>query len=95
MANTGQVALEAWRVRGLDGRVNLGSSEVPAVVGANILAVEFVVHSWDVAWATDRKIAVDETLSGYVLELARSLIRPQMRDGDRFAAEIELGPDAD
>lgn len=95
VADAGQVTLEAWRTHGLDGNVNLLSSEVPAAVGANILAVEFLVHAWDVAHATDRTIEVDDTLSRYVLELARSLIRPQMRDGDRFAAEIEVGPDAD
>ncbi len=95
VANAGQVALEAWRARGLDGKVNLLSSEVPASVGANILAIELLVHAWDFARATDREIAVDDAVSRYVLELARSLIRPQMRDGDRFAAEIEVGPDAD
>jgi hypothetical protein len=38
---------------------------------------------------------VDDALSGYVLERGRSLIAPQMRDGDNFAAELEVGSDAD
>jgi uncharacterized protein (TIGR03086 family) len=89
------VTLEAWRKRGLDGTVNLGRSEVPATVVTDILSMEFLVHAWDFAQATDQTITVDDVLSGYVLERGRSLIAPQMRDGDNFAAELEVAPDAD
>jgi uncharacterized protein (TIGR03086 family) len=89
------MTLEAWRKRGLDGTVNLGQSEAPAGVVADILLMELLVHAWDFARATDRAITVDETLSSYVLERGRTLIAPQMRDGDNFAAEIEVGPEAD
>jgi uncharacterized protein (TIGR03086 family) len=57
--------------------------------------MEFLVHAWDFARATQQTITVDDALSSYVLERGRSLIAPQMRDGDNFAAEIEVGPDAD
>jgi hypothetical protein len=53
------------------------------------------VHAWDFAKATNQTVTVDDALSGYVLELARGLIAPRMRDGDRFAAELQAGPDAD
>jgi hypothetical protein len=53
------------------------------------------VHAWDFAQATAQTITVDDALSGYVLERGRSLIAPQMRDGDNFAAELEVGSDAD
>jgi uncharacterized protein (TIGR03086 family) len=95
VADAAQVTLEAWRKRGLDGTVNLGRSEVPAVVVTGILAMEFLVHAWDFAQATAQTITVDDALSGYVLERGRSLIAPQMRDGDNFAAELEVGSDAD
>jgi uncharacterized protein (TIGR03086 family) len=95
VADAAQVTLEAWRKRGLDGTVNLGRSEVPATVVTDILSMEFLVHAWDFAQATDQTITVDDVLSGYVLERGRSLIAPQMRDGDNFAAELEVAPDAD
>ena len=95
VADAAQMTLEAWRKRGLDGTVNLGQSEAPAGVVADILLMELLVHAWDFARATDRAITVDETLSSYVLERGRTLIAPQMRDGDNFAAEIEVGPEAD
>ena len=95
VADAAQVTLEAWRKRGLDGTVNLGRSEVPAAVVTDLLSMEFLVHAWDFARATDQTITVDDALSGYVLERGRSLIAPQMRDGDNFAAELEVAPDAD
>ena len=36
IADAAQVALEAWRKRGLDGTVNMGSAEMPASVAADI-----------------------------------------------------------
>jgi uncharacterized protein (TIGR03086 family) len=95
VADASQVALESWRKRGLDGMVKLGDSELPAEVATKILSVELLVHAWDFAKATNQTVTVDDALSGYVLELARGLIAPRMRDGDRFAAELQAGPDAD
>jgi uncharacterized protein (TIGR03086 family) len=95
VADAAQVALEAWRKRGLDGTVRLGPSELPATLATDILLIELLVHAWDFARATGQSIRVDDALSGYVLEHARSVIAPHMRDGDRFGAERETGPDAD
>ena len=95
VAGAAQVALEAWRERGLDGTVRLGSSEMPATLAADILLIELLVHTWDFAKATGQTIEISDALSGYVLEHARSVIAPHMRDGEQFAAEREVGPDAD
>jgi uncharacterized protein (TIGR03086 family) len=95
VADASQATLEAWRKRGLEGTVKLGSSELPATIAADILAVELLVHAWDLATATDQALSVGAGLSDYVLERARGLIAPHMRDGDRFSAEREAGPDAD
>jgi hypothetical protein len=37
---------------------------------------------------------VNDTLSAYVLDRAREVIAPQMRDGETFALEVSTGPDA-
>jgi uncharacterized protein (TIGR03086 family) len=94
VAGAAQQALEAWRRRGIEGEVAFGDGKMPASLAANILSVEFLVHAWDVAQATSQPMTVGEGLSDYVLGLARELIAPQMRDGDRFAAEVEVGPDS-
>ena len=53
---------------------------------ANILNLEFLVHACDFATATGQTLEVSPALSGYVLELARNTISPQMR-GASFAEE--------
>ena len=61
----------------------------------NILSVEFLVHAWDFAQASSQDLEVSPALSDFVLGSAKEIIAPQMRDGDRFAAEVAVGPDAD
>ncbi len=95
VADVSQRALEAWRKRGVEGEVAFGAMNVPATVAASILSVELLVHAWDFAQASSQQLAVSPALSDYVLGLAREIIAPQMRDGDRFAAEVSVGPDAD
>jgi len=95
VAAAAQVALEAWRTRGLDGAVHLGPGEFPATVAANILSVEFLVHAWDLAQASGQQVVVSDEVAAYVLDLAHELIAPALRDGDRFGPEVEAGPDAD
>jgi uncharacterized protein (TIGR03086 family) len=94
VALAAEPALEAWRRRGLEGTVTLPPGEIPAEIAVNILSVEFLVHAWDVAQASGQTIVVSDALSSYVLERARELISPQIRDGENFAAEVATGPDA-
>jgi uncharacterized protein (TIGR03086 family) len=68
---------------------------LPATMAVGILSLEFLVHAWDFAQASSQKLVVSPALSDYVLGAARETIAPQMRDGDRFAAEVAAGPDAD
>ena len=95
VADASQRALEAWRKRGVDGQVAFGSMEVPATMAVGILSLELLVHAWDFAQASSQELVVSPVLSEYVLGLARETIAPQMRDGDRFAAEVDAGVDAD
>ncbi len=95
VANAAQVVVEGWRRHGLEGTVPLAGGDMPAELGSRILSVEFLVHAWDFARATDQELPVYEGLAVYVLGLAQGLIAPQMRDGDRFADEVTVGADAD
>jgi len=94
VATAAQQTLEAWRHRGIEGEVLFGSRPMPAPRAASILSLEFLVHAWDFSVATSKTLAPSDALSDYVLGLARELIAPPMRDGDRFGAEVEVGPDA-
>ena len=55
-----------WRVRS-----KLGSSELPAVMPASVVSIEFLFHAWDFAQGTGCHVVVTEPASGYVLGLAR------------------------
>ena len=95
VADAAQQATEAWRRRGLEGEVELRDHPLPAGVAASILTLELFVHGWDVAHATSQSYEPGDALGGYVLDVAQSLISPERRDnGDAFAAEVEVGPDA-
>ncbi len=94
VATAAQQALEAWRRRGIEGEVVFGTRPMPAPLAASILSMELLVHAWDFSVAMSVTVTPSDALGDYVLGLARELIAPPMRDGDRFAAEVEVGPAA-
>lgn len=83
-------ALDVWHGRGLDGTVAIGPNELPATMVAGIMAVEFLVHAWDYATATDRTVQVAEPLAEYVLGLAQSIITPEGRVRAGFDEPVEV-----
>ncbi|AOW93752.1 TIGR03086 family protein [Rhodococcus sp. WMMA185] len=95
IADAAQPALEAWRERGLDGNVSLGSSPMPATMIVGILSLEFLVHAWDLAAAVDREAAIDPALAEYVLGLAHAIIPKGDRTGTGFAEAIPVEHTAD
>ncbi|KAA1430097.1 TIGR03086 family metal-binding protein [Mycolicibacter arupensis] len=86
-------ALDAWHSRGLDGAVTIGPAELPARVAAGILSLEFLVHAWDYATATDRAVNVSEPLADYVHSLARRIITPEGRVRAGFDDPVDV-PDS-
>ncbi len=94
VAAAGQPALEAWNRRGLDGTVKVGPNEMPAGLALGILSVELLVHAWDFARATGQQVSVSDELAGYVLEIAQTIITPEVRGRGSFASEVPAGPDA-
>jgi uncharacterized protein (TIGR03086 family) len=87
-------ALDAWKRRGLDGNVAFGSNEAPAKMMAGILCLEFLVHAWDYATAVGREVPAPDSLSDYVMGLARNIITPQGRTNVGFDDPIEVPDDA-
>ena len=90
----GRPALDAWKRRGLDGTVPFGDNEARAKVMAGILSLEFLVHAWDYAAAVGREVNAPDSLSDYVMGLARNIITPQGRNNAGFDDPIEMPDDA-
>ena len=87
-------ALDAWHRRGLDGTVPFGRSEMPAKTACGIFSVEFLVHAWDYAAAVGHEVNAPEPLSEYVLGLAHTIIRPEIRAGAGFDDPVNVPEDA-
>lgn len=92
VADAGDAVLEASRRKGLDGTVELASTQLPATAAVGILSVEFLVHAWDFAMATDRHVVVSEPVCDYVRGLAGKIVTPQLRAG-RFAELVATPAD--
>lgn len=88
-------ALDAWRRRGLDGTVTVGSNELPATVPAGILSLEFLVHGWDYAQATGRPFHAPDSLTDYVYGLTREVLTPDGRKTVGFDDPLDVPDDAD
>lgn len=94
VAEAGRQALEAWTARGLDGTVVAGGAEHPADVIAGILSLEFLVHGWDFAQATGRKVQVSDEVAEYALGLSRRVINPELRSTAGFDEALPIADDA-
>jgi uncharacterized protein (TIGR03086 family) len=87
VADAADAVLEAWRRKGVEGTVELAATQLPAAAAVGILSVEFLVHAWDFAMATDRNVVVSEPVCDYVQGLIGKIITPQLRPG-RFADPV-------
>jgi uncharacterized protein (TIGR03086 family) len=87
-------AIEAWRTRGLEGMIPApGGGEMPAVVGASIMSIEFLLHGWDFAQASGQEFPVSDEVVAYVQALADPII-PAGRARGAFADEVDPGAEA-
>lgn len=68
--------------------------EVPGSMFARYVAFDGLVHGWDLATATGQPYLPPQDLVAEVDAFARELLKPEMRDGDTFAAETKTPADA-
>jgi uncharacterized protein (TIGR03086 family) len=68
--------------------------EVPGAMFARYVAFDGLIHGWDLATATGQPYEPRPELLAEVDAFARSLLQPEMRDGDTFAAEAPAPVDA-
>jgi uncharacterized protein (TIGR03086 family) len=80
--------LRAWQTRGLEGTVtDPAGHDLPAAFGPAILAIELLLHGWDLAQGSGQPMEVSDEVVAYVAELAEPLIPPGR--GRAFADEVE------
>jgi len=88
-------ALDAWHHRGLDGTVPFGQGEAPAKMMVGVLSIEFLVHAWDYAMAIGHRVTAPDSLSDYVMGLAKTIITPEGRANVGFDDPVDVPADAD
>jgi uncharacterized protein (TIGR03086 family) len=87
IAQAADPALAAWRARGVEGDVPFGSGMAPAALPAGILSLEFFIHAWDFAQATNQPFVAPDALTAYVTGIAERTIQPSNRgEGHGFDA---------
>ena len=87
-------AFTAWRTRGIEGSVSLANGyEFPAATAAALLPIELMLHGWDLAEGSGRRLVVADPLVAYVRAMSEDVI-PGGR-GRSFGDEVEPGGAAD
>jgi len=88
IAQAAEPALAAWRARGIDGEMPFGGGQAPAAVPAGILSLEFFIHAWDFARATDQPFGAPDSLTAFVTNVAEAIVQPGNRGEGKGFAEI-------
>lgn len=74
--------------------ITLGFGDMPGSAFANLAVFDLLVHSWDLATASDQEFTPDDAIVADADAFARGALPPKARDGDTFAAEVPAGPGA-
>lgn len=87
--------LEAVQSEGARERtISTPGGPMPGHVFARLVAFDGLVHGWDLASSTGQRWPLPDDLVEAVDVFARQALTPQMRDGDAWAAEQDVDPDA-
>jgi uncharacterized protein (TIGR03086 family) len=73
---------------------HLPFADLPGAAIVQLATYDLTVHSWDLATATGQRFEPPTDLAAHCEQTARMFIQPEYRDGDMFAQEVEVGPDA-
>jgi uncharacterized protein (TIGR03086 family) len=80
----------AFRTPGaLDRVVATPFGEMPGDTFARLLAFDLLMHSWDLAMATGRPLAVSEDVVTEIDGFTRAALAPEMRGPGTFGPEVE------
>jgi len=68
--------------------------DMPGDTFARLVAMDGLVHGWDIATATNQPYDPSSEVVAAVDEFARGALTDDLRDGDTFAAAVEAPPGA-
>jgi uncharacterized protein (TIGR03086 family) len=71
----------------LDHTIQTPGGPMPGAVFARLVALDGLVHGWDLASSTEQSWEPPEAIVSEIDAFARQAITPEMRDGHAFAAE--------
>jgi uncharacterized protein (TIGR03086 family) len=84
----------SWRDEGLDRKVRMASGgEIDGVMSFNMTLMEYLVHGWDLAVATDQPVPYTDGEAAAVLERAEVTLPPQYRGEGMPFGDIVPTPD--
>ncbi len=90
-----QGLLESVQSEGaLDRTITTPGGPMPGHVFARLVAFDGIVHGWDLATSTGQPWSLPDDLVAEIDAFAHQALTPEMRDGDAWAAEQEVGPRA-
>lgn len=78
----------------LDRPIQTPGGQMPGEVFARLVALDGLVHGWDLATSTSQDWTPPQGLVAEVDGFARQAISPEMRDGGAFGPEQTAGADA-
>lgn len=73
----------------LERTVSAPFGDVPGSAFARFVALDGLIHGWDLATATNQSYDPPDEVIAAVAAFAREAVTPEMRDGDTFANESE------
>ncbi len=78
----------------LDRVIDSPFGTMPGGTFARLVAFDGIIHGWDLASSTDQPWMPPDDIVTEVDDFARQALKPDMRDGDTFAAEATVSSDA-
>jgi uncharacterized protein (TIGR03086 family) len=89
LAAVTEPSLEGWRRRqGIHGAIVWRDRRLPDRVAIKVLALDIVVHGWDLAVALDRTLDIADPYVDYLLEFARGALTDDVRATSGFREPV-------
>jgi uncharacterized protein (TIGR03086 family) len=87
-----QPVIDGWHRRGMNGEIIWRDRRLPDRVAINVLALDIVVHGWDLAVASGRTLDIADPYVDYLLDFARGALTDDVRASSSFGQPV-LGYD--
>jgi uncharacterized protein (TIGR03086 family) len=80
--------IDEWRRRGMKGEIVWRDRRLPDRVAINVLALDIVVHGWDLAVALGRTLDIADPYVDYLLDFARRALTDDVRATSGFGQPV-------